>query len=204
MEDEGRQPLLLGAIALAVAIVVIGGFLILRGGSEAKLTVTSIPNDLTLTLDGQQVAASGELKVKKGTHTLTGERRGFQTYSTTFSADGDELAIKMYLYANSAEGREWTKNNPEQELELEREAGRQYDQTQQRLVAKYPIIQSLPFIGVGFKADYTSSKTDPNNPEAISVTILTYAPDAKEKALEWMQQNGWDPNTLDIVYSTVK
>ena len=126
MDYENRRPLVLGAVVLGVVIVLVGTFLIFRD-KGVTLIVTPIPNDQTLTVDGQPVVASnGEIKVKSGTHTLTGERRGFQTYSTTFKAgSGDELKVKMYLYANSSEGRDWARDNPDQERELEAEAGRQ-------------------------------------------------------------------------------
>ncbi|MFI5729696.1 PEGA domain-containing protein [Kribbella sp. NPDC051587] len=202
MEDENRRPLLISAVVLGVVVVLIGGFLLFRDRG-AVVSVTSIPNDLTLSVDGRPVDANGEIKVKSGTHTLTGERRGFQTYSTTFRAgSGDALKVKMYLYANSAEGREWAKNNPEQEHELEAEAGRQYDEGQRRLVQKYPIIKRLPYIGPGFEVNRTTSKSDPKNPEAISVTVDTWTAKGKELALEWIREDGTDPATLDIIYTT--
>ncbi|GAB3942462.1 hypothetical protein GCM10029976_063490 [Kribbella albertanoniae] len=204
MESEGQRRMLIGAVVLVVVIVVLGSFLIFRDRG-ATMSVTRIPNDLTLTLDGQQVDASGEIKVKSGRHTLTGERRGFQSYSTTFTAgSGDELSLKMYLYANSAEGREWARNNPEAQGELEAEAGRNFDEGQRRIVARYPIIQQLPHLGRGYKVDYTTSKSDPQNPEALSIRIATYTADGKKNALYWITSNGWDPATLDIIYTTIK
>ncbi len=204
MEDENRRPLLIAAVVLGVVVVLVGGFRVFRD-KPATLVVTSIPNDLTLTVDGQPVNANGEVKVKSGTHTMTGERRGFQSYSTTFTArGGDEYQVKMYLYANSAEGREWARNNPEQERELEAEAGRKFDETQQRLRQRYPIIRRLPYIGPGYEINYVGSKTDPNNPIAISVTIETWTADGKAKALQWIQEDGTDPAGLDIIYTTTK
>ena len=201
--EENPRPMFIAAAAVVIALVVLGGFLLFRGDPESKLTVTSIPNDLTLTLDGQQIPASGEVKVKAGSHTLTGERRGFQSYSQTFTAaDGDPLSVKVYLYANSAEGRAWGQGHPEQLAEAEAEAGRRFDEINRRLAAKYPIMASLPYLGPGFKATYDNSKSDPKNPEAISVVIATYTPDGRKKALEWIKGQGWDPNTLDIIWTT--
>lgn len=203
MLEENRRPVLIGAAAVVIAIVLIGAFLLFRGGSEAKLTITSIPNDLTLTMDGQEIPANGEVKVKAGDHTLTGSRKGFQDYTQTFTAaDGESLSVKVYLYANSATGREWAASHPEETAEAEAEAGRRFDELNRRLRAKYPVIAQLPYLGPGFKATYGNSKTDPKNPEAISVLISTYSPDGKKKALEWIQGQGWDPATLDIVWST--
>ncbi|TDW17888.1 S-layer protein [Kribbella kalugense] len=206
MLEENRRSFLIGAVALAVIVVLIGGILLLRGagGDQTKLVVQSIPGDLTLTLDGHEIPANGEVNVKPGEHTLAGSRRGFQSYSTTITAAGDAVSYNMYLYANSAEGRQWAKTNPEQELQLEQEAGKRFDEMNDRLRAKYPVISQLPYIGDGFEATQAASKTDPKNPEAISVAVEVYAATGKEKALQWIQSNGWDPDTLDLIWTTGK
>lgn len=203
--DENQRPFMIGVVALAVVLIVIGGVVLFRGsGTETTLTVQSIPNDLTLTLDGHEIPANGEVKIKAGKHTLVGSRRGFQSYTETFTSGSEPLSYKMYLYANSAEGREWTKNNPEQEQELEAEAGRNFSKTQNRLKHKYPILGQLPYVGPGFQATYTKSKTDPKNPEAISVVIEVFGTDGKKEALRWINGYGWDPATLDIIWTTGK
>jgi hypothetical protein len=203
MEEDTRRPLAIGVVVLVVIVVLIGGFLIWRHDPKAELTVKSIPNDLTLTLDGAPIAANGKVDVRPGTHTLTGERNGFQSYTQTLTVRGkDPLSVKVYLYANGPVGRAWGKNNPEQELETEAEAGRKYDEIQARLEAKYPVLAQLPYIGPDFKATYQQSKSDPTNPEAISVKILVYGPSGKQEALTWITGNGWDPASLDLIYTT--
>ncbi|MFI5691244.1 S-layer protein [Kribbella sp. NPDC051586] len=204
MDEENRRPLMIGVVALVIVVVLVGSILLLRGGSETSIAVESVPDDLTLTLDGHQVPANGVIKVKQGQHTVEGKRNGFQTYSMTFTAEGDRQSLKMYLFANSAEGREWAVKHPEQELKLEAEAGRRFDEIQDRLREKYPIMNQLPYVGDGFEATYTKSKTDPTNPEAISVVIEVYGPQGREKAMQWIQGYGWDPNTLDLVWTTGK
>ncbi|MGC4937080.1 PEGA domain-containing protein [Kribbella sp. DT2] len=203
MDEERPRLWLLSGVVVVILVVLIGGYLAFRGGAESKLTVKSIPNDLTLTIDGQPIAANGEVKIKAGQHTLKGERDGFETYTQTVTAKGgDPLSVKMYLYANGPAGRSWVQNNPDQALEAEAEAGRKYDEIQRRLAAKYPVMRELPYVGPGFKATYGSSRSDPNNPEAISLKIRTYAPEGRTKALEWIEGHGYDPATLDIVWTT--
>ncbi|MGZ0150080.1 PEGA domain-containing protein [Kribbella sp. WER1] len=205
MLEENRRPLIIGGVVLVVLIVLIGSITLAgRGGPQTKLSVESIPNDLTLTLDGHQIPANGEIKIKSGKHTIEGERRGFQSYSQDITVTGDTAAYKMYLYANSAEGRQWTANNPEQELKLEQEAGRHYDEMQARLLDKYPVIGYLPYVGDGFEATRAPSKSDPKNPEAISLAIEVYGPQGRTKAMQWIEGYGWDPNTLDIIWTTGK
>ena len=203
MEEESPRLWLLSGVVVVILVVVIGGYLVFRGGSQSKLTVQSIPNDLTLTLDGRQIAANGEVEVKAGEHTLTASRDGFQSYTQTVTAKGgDPLKVKMYLYSNGPAGRTWVQNNPEQALEAEAEAGRRYDEIQKRLQAKYPVMRELPYIGPGFRATYQASKSDPDNPEAISLKIQVFSPEGKTKALQWIEGHGYDPDTLDIIYTT--
>ncbi|HEY3560518.1 MAG TPA: S-layer protein [Kribbella sp.] len=204
MLEENRGLLKFGGVALVIVLVLIGGMLLFRGGSDTKLMVRSIPGDLTLRLDGHEIPANGEVKVKSGKHTLEGSRRGFQSYTQTIDVSGKELNYRMYLYANGAEGREWAQNNPEQELELEREAGKHFDEMNARLRAKYPVLAYLPYVGDGFEATQAPSKTDPKNPEAISLAIEVFGPQGKTRAMEWIHGYGWDPDTLDIIWTTGK
>lgn len=205
MLEENRRPLMIGGVVLVVLIVLIGSIaLSRRGGPETKLSVQSIPNDLTLTLDGHEIPANGEIKVKSGKHTIEGTRRGFQSYSEDITVTGDTSTYKMYLYANSPEGREWGTQHPEQELEAEAAAGRRFDEMQDRLLAKYPVIAYLPYVGDGFEATRAPSKTDPKNPEAISLAIEVFGPQGRTKAMQWIQGYGWDPATLDIIWTTGK
>jgi hypothetical protein len=203
MVAENRRIWMIGGVALAVLVVVLGGYLLFRGGPESKLTVRSIPSDLTLTLDGRPINANGEVKVKEGQHTLTGQREGFQSYTQTIRAvDGNPLTVKMYLYSNGPAGRAWEKDHPDQVLEAEAEAGRQYDETNKRLNQKYPMLQELPYIGPGFKVDYGVSKVDPDNPEQIGIYIKIFSAEGKTKALEWMRGHGYDPAKYEVIYTT--
>lgn len=203
MIEESRRLWLLSGVAVVVALVLLGGFLMFRGGPQSKVTVRSVPNDLTLTLDGRQIAASGEVMVKEGTHTLVGEREGFESHTQTIEvANGDPLEVKMYLYSNSALGRDWEKKHQDQTLEAEGDAGRRYDEMNRRITAKYPILRELPYIGPGFKVDYGTSKAEPNNPEKIALYVKLSFPTAKKDFLEWMSGHGYDLATHEVIYRT--
>jgi hypothetical protein len=204
MLEENRGLLKFGGVVLVVVVVLIGSMLLFRGGSGTKLTVRSIPSDLTLRLDGHEIPANGEVSVKAGKHTLEGSRRGFETYTNTIDVSGKALNYKMYLYANSAEGREWAQQNPSQESELEHEAGQNYDEMNERLRAKYPVLAYLPYVGDGFEATQAPSQTDPKNPQAISLAIEVFGPQGKTKALQWIEGYGWNLASLDIIWTTGK
>lgn len=197
--DENRRLWVLSGTVVVIVLVVLGGFLVLRGGSEHTLSVRSVPNDLTLTIDGTQVAANGDVKVKEGKHTLVGERRGFETYTQTIEVTRDQ-SVKMYLFSNGAEGRDWEKEHPDQVLETEAEAGRRYQEMDRRITRKYPILQELPYIGPGFTVNYGTSKAHPDDPETLAFYVKLTAAEGKTKFLQWLAGHGYAQANLEIIY----
>ncbi|MGW1341722.1 PEGA domain-containing protein [Kribbella sp. NPDC002412] len=198
--DENRRLFVLSGTVVVIALIVLGGILLFRGNPEHTLTVKSIPNDLTLTVDGKQVPANGEIKLKEGKHTLTGERRGFQSYTQTIEISEDSQ-YKMYLFSNSAEGRAWEKQHPGEQLEAEAESGRRFDELNRRLAAKYPILQELPYIGPGFTINQGLSQAHPGDPEYLAFYIKITDSEGQKKALEWLTGHGYDPDNLELIYT---
>lgn len=196
MGENRRLGVLSGTV---VVLVVLGVYLAFRGSPEHNVLVRSVPNDLTLTLDGKPVAANGTLKVKQGKHTLTGERRGFESYTQTFDARGD-MQLKMYLFSNSEAGRQWEKGHPEQVLEAEEEANRKYQERTDRLTQNYSILQELPYVGPGFTVNYGASEADPTNPEKLAIYIKITFADGKKASIDWLIGHGYDPSKLELIY----
>lgn len=199
MEENPRSLIVGGGAVVLILVVLIGGFLVFRGEPEHTVTVRSVPNDLTLTLDGAPIAANGEVKIKEGTHTLVGERSGFKSHTQTLEVR-DDTSVKVYLFANSAEGRSWEKDHPDQALEAEAESGRRYQELTDRLEAKYPLLKQLPYVGPGFDVSYGSSKQNPNDPESLAFYVKLSDSEGKTKFLEWIKGLGLDINTLEVVY----
>ncbi|MEU4196416.1 PEGA domain-containing protein [Kribbella sp. NPDC026611] len=197
--ELNRRMMVVGGTVLVVVLIVIGSVLLFGGGSEHKLEVTSVPNDLTLTLDGKQIPANGEVKVKGGKHTLTGERRGFETYSQTIDVRGDTDA-KVFLFANSDEGRAWEAQNLEQEKKLQAESSRRFDELNRRMARKYPILQELPYHGPGFTIDQGKSQAHPDDPEVLGFYIRVTYPEGRQNALDWLTGHGYKPETLELIW----
>jgi hypothetical protein len=198
--DEKRRLFVLSGTVVVVALILIGAYLVFRGEPEHKLTVKSIPNDLTLTLDGKQIPANGEVKVTAGKHTLTGERPGFETYTQTVEVEQDS-SYKMYLFSNNAEGRTWEKEHPGEQLEAEAESGRRFDELNRRLQAKYPLLQELPVIGRGFTIDQGVSQAHPGDPEMLAFYIKIVYPAGRKNARDWLTGHGYKPESLELIYT---
>jgi len=193
MAENRRLFVLIGAIV----VILLGGFLVVRGGSGHTLTIKSIPNDLTLTLDGRSVPANGDVRVKAGRHTLTGDRRGFATYTQTVDVRAD-ATYKMYLFSDDAEGRAWETAHPADELETESEVGRRFDELDRRLEAKYPLLQELPVVGRGFTIDQGVSRKHPGD---LAFYVKLAYPEGRKNSRDWLAGHGYDPDRLELVYS---
>jgi hypothetical protein len=106
----------------------------------------------------------------------------------------------VYLFANSAEGRAWEKEHPDQALEAEAESGRRYQELTDRLEAKYPLLNQLPYVGPGFDVSYGNSKAKPDDPESIAFYVKISDSEGKAKFLEWIRGLGLDIEKLEVVY----
>jgi hypothetical protein len=139
------------------------------------------------------------VKIKEGKHTLVGERSGFKSHTQTLDVR-DDTSVRVYLFANSAEGRAWEKEHPDQALEAEAESGRRYQELTDRLEAKYPLLKQLPYVGPGFDVSYGNSKQNPDDPESLAFYVKISDSEGKKKFAEWIQGLGLDINTLEVVY----
>ncbi|GAA1637815.1 hypothetical protein GCM10009744_28900 [Kribbella alba] len=202
MDESQRSRVLGGAVVVVlVMVVVLGGFLVFRSKPSHMLTVRSIPNDLTLTLDGTAIAADGQVKVKEGRHTLVGQRRGFETYTQRIDLRGDS-SVKVYLFSNSADGRSWERNHPDQVLETEADAARRYEEMNGRLQRTYPILQELPYVGPGFTVNYGASEALPDDPEQLAFYIKVTDSEGRRKSQEWLTGHGYATADLELIYTT--
>ncbi|TWD80365.1 PEGA domain-containing protein [Kribbella amoyensis] len=197
--DENPRLWMLSGVVVVILVVLVGGYLVFRGGGEHTVRVRSIPNDLTLTVDGVKVDPNGDLKLKSGEHTLVGERDGFETHTQTVNVRGD-VAVKMFLFSNGPAGREWEKNHPDQVLETEAEGGRKFDEQNKRIQRKYPILQELPYVGPGFTVNYGASRKSKDDPETLAFIIKLSDSEGRKKSQEWLVGHGYDPSKLEIVY----
>lgn len=193
------------AAAVLLVLVVLIAAISASGEDTGRLVATSVPDDLTLTLDGAKIAANGETVVKTGSHTLVASRPHFADRTQKFSIGKDQTySISFYLDPTDAEGRGWYDDHPDQDLEREAVKGKEFEDTSKKIAAKYPVIGELPFIGKGFKVDYGKSEKHPNDPLVLAFYVKLLWPEAKKDALAWLKSEGLDPATTEIIWSASK
>lgn len=199
---EGRRRLLIPAAAAALVVLVVVVVLLVTRDKTGTLNVSSIPGDLTLTLDEQQIEANGATKIPAGTHTLVARRTGFGDETRTVEIKGGKtVSLGLVLLATGPEGRAYYKDHPEEGREAEAEAGRRFAEQGAERDKRYPILQQLPHIGAGFKVDYGHSQADPKDPLKVALYIRVWGADGREQARIWLKENNVDPDTQEIIWS---
>lgn len=199
MGERARRVAALAALlALVLAVVVT---VVVRAGDRARLSVVSVPDDLTLTLDGTVIDPNAETTIRTGQHVLAASRRGFESRFETFTVEDDQrVRFAFYLVASGPEGRAWYRAHPGQALEAEGAGSRQFDEDGRRMVDENPLISRLPLIGPGFRIDQGLSRKYPGDPTKVGIYIREFGPGGRVEALRWMRENGFDPAAYEIVH----
>jgi hypothetical protein len=193
-------------ILLIIGIV---GYLVIESlqnrDKTAALDIQSaVPNDINVTVDDSKVVSNGIVHVKPGPHTIIAQRNGFAGKKQTVSVKtGETKTVRLLLTPNGPAGHDWAASHPDQFLEYEAQAGKQFDQNSKNLTQRYPLISHLPEIHPTWRIDYGESPEHPNNPNYVAITILYSGNDIdKQNALDWIRTQGFNPDDYQIIYQT--
>lgn len=185
-----------------VLMGVVGVIAMVATDNRATLDIFSIiPDDIIVTIDGNRVQPTSKLKVSSGKHSLIGKRVGFETYNQSFDLKSREIkTVKLSLKPNGPAGYAWIEAHPDQIILGEVHGGQPIEDGYQRWRAKYPIVASLPVTQGNWSIDYGASPTKNENPPAMAITI-TYSSDTdKQKALDWIKNKKYNPDSYEIIY----
>ncbi|HEY6737083.1 MAG TPA: PEGA domain-containing protein [Candidatus Saccharimonadia bacterium] len=192
-----------GAI-LACGLVLLGyNWVINLGKGTVKLT--TVPSDATVKIDDKISAKPGDIKLSPGTHILVVSRTGFDSKSLTVTIQQNEIQSQtVVLTPNSTAGQTYINDHPDERQIGEGQAGAITDQQGKIITDQNPILRILPYKGKDFVIGYGISQAHPDDPHAVAIYIDTpkpnFAPDARTNALKWIASQGYDPNTLEIIY----
>jgi len=195
---------------IGIIIVLIASFIAfaiyqkLQAPSRGTVTTSAIPEDLTLTLDGKKIDATGKLTVTAGKHTLLAKRSGFVDIKNEFEIKAKETKhYDFYLQPANQEGYDWLAAHPDKALLNEKLGGETFHKEAQKAYDANPLIAQLPYIGPGIKwrIDYGGPDSTSKFPDAPVIIIQGEGETAKSHALAWIINQGYDPNTMNITYT---
>ena len=194
-------------IILAIIIFVVGiasyaTMHIVRSNTySAHVSLSVAPLSSIVTVNGNVVKGT-LLAVKPGKVTVVVSKSGFATQSQTVTTSkGKTSDITVALISNSPSTANWYLNHPADQQELEVITGKNYNAAVQQSIQRLPLVASLPFIDLYYRVDYGQSVAHPNDPNAVAIYITYYSQDGKQQALDWLKFKGYDPATLEIIYT---
>lgn len=196
-------------IVAAALIVILIGFVFYLGLQAKDKTATieiqsAVPTDPTVAIDGQKVSSNSKNSVKPGQHTVVAKRNGFADSSQQVSVNsGETKTVRLLMDPNSDVGYQWLRDHPDAAVEWEGKVGQQFDQNSAKTTDKNPLTSYLPEVHATWRIDYGKSQAYPNDPSAVAI-IITYggADIDKENAIQWIKDQGFDPNNYEIIFQT--
>lgn len=199
---QRNNKLLFVALGLTALLGVL--FLVLKSlAPTPNITLTMTPSTARVLVDGKATRVSGgRMYVPTGKHAIQATQSGFSDYSDVVEVNQTPKTLIIILNPIDAVGRKFLHFNPAEQRLRESIIGKLSAEQNEVLAEKNPVTAMLPYIDQYFRIDYGASRTHPEDSNAIAVYITSFAPEGNQRALALLQAKGFDPNKLEIIYST--
>lgn len=186
---------------LAILIVLGVSFLLLTK-KTANVNIVASPSAAVIVVDGKKHVQAGKLYVAPGKHSLVASFDGFATKTVSFSATKTLSEVDVVLEPNSQVGYDWLKNHPKDVGVRQNIGGNNYDRSAQALLKNFPIVGDLPINGPGGEYEISyGPTTSQGNHQLLEIDIIYYTPVGKQAAMGWLQSQGYNMSTFNIIYT---
>lgn len=189
------------ASLVALMLLIIGVSIALTVHKSANVTLVMSPSAAKLKLDNTKMITATSFYASPGKHSLTASFTGFATHTQSFTVTkGQTATVTVLLQPNSAAGQQYLQNHLDEQSKRQAIVGQAFDTSTQQRINKLPLIKKLPYIERYFRLDSGPSKAHPDDNTAVAVYVTFYVAVGKQQALDWIQQQGYNPADLEIVY----
>jgi hypothetical protein len=208
MNPAQKRVVMFGGAALVIILISVGILASLNSG-KVRVEVVVLPDDSSITLDGQP-AKAGNMQLTKGEHTFTASRQDFTTINkkiNTNDLDPDNPKIYLMPRPDSEAAVQWLLDHPEVQEKREAAGGAEAEAKQQLITERYPIVNTLPYETLDYVIGYD---VDANNEISFAISIDPLStPDQgeyykeelrryRDEALQYMRSQGVDTKTAKI------
>ena len=194
-----RKPILLTfAVVVLLGAGIVGYSLYIQHTRQGKIaiTVTAVPGDTKITLNGSQKIGTGVVYLTPGTYSVLGQKDGFEDFKEDIKFDDTRARLVVTLIPSSDEAKKWAKDNQSQYLELEKKGGAIAAKNGEEFKKANPIVNNLPYENPYYTIGYQSSDNK-------TITVIITAPSARYRysALQQIRSWGYDPTDFKILYT---
>lgn len=170
-----------------------------KGSPQLEILVA--PEDSLIKLDGKETK-TGIQSLTQGAHQISAYRSGFISQNKTIKlAEKQHMFVGIILQPNSPRTANWYKTHPGDSNISQTINNRSFDQTATQAEQLNSLLKKLPHIGSGlnYRIDYgVPTKQLTNGSTGIYIRYRTESD--KQAALQWIREQGSNPNSLDVVY----
>jgi hypothetical protein len=161
-----------------------------------RVTLRVIPEESRVSINNN-VVDSDVKYLKKGWYEFKAEVKGFKKDTQRLYVNKD-VTVNLLPEPNSDQAYQWLNNNPSIQQKREEMGGMRAAQIGENYIKKTPIRKLIP--RVDMFAPYAMDYGVEGNNYDTFIEIHDSSPVGREKALQWIRQQGYNPGDLDIRY----
>ncbi|HEX6416322.1 MAG TPA: PEGA domain-containing protein [Candidatus Saccharimonadales bacterium] len=204
MQENPKSNIALAITFIVLIVLVFVGYFaytsITRSGKVA-VEINAVPSDAKITMNGTEVS-NGTIYLKPGYYEIKGSKEGFTEFTNQANIETNGQVISIPLTAESDEAKTWAKENEQEYLDLESEAGVEAQQQGEIFSKKNPIVSLLPYDSFLYTIGYRADNSDPTGNSII--LEISAAEGYRQQAIYQLRQWGYDPTDFKINFSDYK
>lgn len=197
--QQYRKPILLALGAVILLGIGLAGYqLYIQQTRQGKvaITVTAVPSDITITLNGSQTVKPGVTYLAPGTYSVLGHKDGFIDFKKELSLDDTHPRLTIPLVPSSDEAKKWAQDHQSEYLAIEKVGGKEAAERGAAFHKSNPIVSKLPYTNPYFTIGYQSPDS-----KTVELTITATSARYRYSALRQIRSWGYDPTDFRIVYT---
>jgi hypothetical protein len=199
------KPIQTIAILFAVLVVVAVIFWLFDLRRSATLDLLVAPRSAAVTIGGRRFN-NGTHRFEPGTYDVRITKNGFQSHESTITLEQGKTTSLHICLVPDATNADYYADHPEDDMICTAIGSHEADRLAEEALAKYPILEHLPYSTINYRIDLVFSD-DPEQPPAISIFLNTcsdYSANIyREEALDWLKSRDIDPTDYQITFSTL-
>lgn len=198
IQQYRKSILLTLAVVILLGVGIAGYSLYLQQTRQGKIaiTVTAVPSDTKITLNGSQTISTGTVYLAPGTYSITGHKDGFKDFQEDVTFDDTRARLVIALLPLSDEAKKWAQDNESKYAELGKAGSEAAAKNGARFRESNPIVNNLPYENPYYSIGYQSSDN-----KTISLTITAPSARYRYSALQQIRSWGYDPTDFKILYT---
>ncbi|MCL1929535.1 PEGA domain-containing protein [Candidatus Saccharibacteria bacterium] len=203
------KPLVLAGVCFAIFVVIVVILAIIQGAlnkSATQLEVLVTPSDASIMV-GDVHYKNGTHNIKPGEYKVQITREGFDHYEGILAVESGEVTKLYVLLEQSDGGIDYYETHPDEAMIANTIGGYEASQRQTEALEKHPIFSILPYYCTKYEDNYavyyeyklyykmTGDDRD------IIIMIDDAAGNGREDALQYIRDNGFNPDDYQIEYN---